>query len=250
MIDSAVSDLPLPDSPTRHKVSPASIWKLTSITAGMNRPFISKPVVRCSTDKSRGSLFAVRGSRNDESRKSEDGELRTANCELRGSDINLLVLAKYPAQRIGNLAQCRASLDRRDDERNEIFAPARGVGKAIQRRLPFGVTSGGTHAAEAVDLTMLDLRVDAKHIDRRRRLGGETVDADHETLAVVDLLLCAVGGLLDFALDQPLLDGRQRAACSLDATEQSRSIHLDPVRHLLNRVGAAAGIDGVGHASF
>src|SRR4051812_40120936 len=224
MIESAVSDLPLPDSPTRHKVSPASIWKLTSITAGMNRPFISKPVVRCSTDKSRDPRSGVRDPRDAESAGSDLRGSRIPDPGSRPSlvsDIYFLMFPEDPAQRIGNLAQCRSSLDRRDDERNEIFAPARGVGKAIQRRLPFGVTSGGTHAAEAVDLTMLDLRVDAKHIDRRRRLGGETVDADHETFAVVDLLLCAVGGLLDFALDQPLLDGRQRAACSLDATEQS-----------------------------
>ena len=34
MIDSAVTDLPLPDSPTRPSVSPARISKLTSSTAG------------------------------------------------------------------------------------------------------------------------------------------------------------------------------------------------------------------------
>ena len=37
-IDSAVTDLPLPDSPTRHSVSPAATWKLTSMTAGADPP--------------------------------------------------------------------------------------------------------------------------------------------------------------------------------------------------------------------
>ena len=50
MMDSAVSDLPLPDSPTRQSVSPVATLKLTSITAGTKRPSWSKPVVRWETD--------------------------------------------------------------------------------------------------------------------------------------------------------------------------------------------------------
>ena len=42
MIDSAVTDLPLPDSPTRHSVSPAYTSKLTSITAGTKRPWTAR----------------------------------------------------------------------------------------------------------------------------------------------------------------------------------------------------------------
>ena len=47
MIDSAVTDLPLPDSPTSPSVSPARISKLTSSTAGAGPPGRSKTVVRC-----------------------------------------------------------------------------------------------------------------------------------------------------------------------------------------------------------
>src|SRR4051812_36898801 len=188
MIDSAVSDLPLPDSPTRHKVSPASIWKLTSITAGMNRPLMSKPVVRCSTDKSRDPRSGVRDPRDAESAGSDLRGSRSADPGSRStlvSDIYFLMLPKHPTQRIGNFAKCRAGLDCRDDEGNQVCAPARGVGKAIQRCLPFRVTSGGTHAADAFDLALLDLRVGAKHIDRRGRLSGKTIDTNHEALAVV-----------------------------------------------------------------
>src|SRR4051812_32248071 len=52
MIENAVTDLPLPDSPTRHRVSPASTWKLTSFTAGAGPAGRSNTVVRCSTDSS------------------------------------------------------------------------------------------------------------------------------------------------------------------------------------------------------
>src|SRR5262245_16758459 len=100
MIESAVTDLPLPDSPTRHSVSPALSSKLTSITAGTNRPRTSKPVVRFATESSRDSRFAVRDSPRESVRGSEEfSEPRTANCEPRDSDINLLVLAQHATQR-------------------------------------------------------------------------------------------------------------------------------------------------------
>src|SRR5437773_1082983 len=50
MIDSAVTDLPLPDSPTSPSVSPARISKLTSSTAGTGPDGRSKTVVRFETE--------------------------------------------------------------------------------------------------------------------------------------------------------------------------------------------------------
>jgi len=47
-----VRDLPLPDSPTRAGVSPFSMSKLTSWTAGSQRSPIGKPVERCRTESS------------------------------------------------------------------------------------------------------------------------------------------------------------------------------------------------------
>jgi hypothetical protein len=46
MIESAVRDFPLPDSPTSPSVSPLLKRRLTSMTAGTKRPFESKPAVR------------------------------------------------------------------------------------------------------------------------------------------------------------------------------------------------------------
>src|SRR5262245_41969280 len=48
-IDSAVTDFPLPDSPTRQSVSPLSTWKLTSMTAGAVHAGRSNTVLRRST---------------------------------------------------------------------------------------------------------------------------------------------------------------------------------------------------------
>src|SRR6476659_8970523 len=91
MIEKAVSDLPLPDSPTSPRVSPGRTAKLTSLTAGTNRPLTVKPVVRCST----ASSAAV-------------------------SDIDLGVLPEHGAERVGDLADRRAGLDRTDDGRHEV----------------------------------------------------------------------------------------------------------------------------------
>src|SRR6187399_2573800 len=114
MIDNAVSDLPLPDSPTRHSVSPAATPKLTSITAGTNRPPNSKPVVRWLTERSRDSGLGARDSRSvpvptlalapsPEARVTPP-ESRAPNPEPRELDIDFLVLAEHCAHGVGDLA--------------------------------------------------------------------------------------------------------------------------------------------------
>src|SRR5215217_7939301 len=95
MIENAVSDLPLPDSPTRPSVSPGAIEKLTSRTAGVNRPFTSKPVVRCSTARSGAS------------------------------DIDLGVLPEYRSQGVRDLTDGGMRFHRLDDHRDQIVRAAR-----------------------------------------------------------------------------------------------------------------------------
>ncbi len=46
-MEKAVTDLPLPDSPTRPSVSPAATWKLTSSTAVTEERVPAKVTVRC-----------------------------------------------------------------------------------------------------------------------------------------------------------------------------------------------------------
>src|SRR3954452_18509290 len=94
MIENAVSDLPLPDSPTRPSVSPGAIEKLTSMTAGVNRPFTSKPVVRCSTPRSGAS------------------------------DIDLGVLPEHRSQRVRNLADGGVRFHRLDHDRDQVVRAA------------------------------------------------------------------------------------------------------------------------------
>ena len=74
-IENAVTDLPLPDSPTRPSVSPGREWKLTSINGRHDRPADRRPSSGARTSSSSGP-----------------------------SDIDFLVLAEHRAQRVGDLA--------------------------------------------------------------------------------------------------------------------------------------------------
>src|SRR5712691_2468373 len=120
MIDKAVTDLPLPDSPTSPSVSPAPISKLTSSTAATGPRVVSKTVVRRSTDR-RGSRFTVHGSR----------------FGVLGSNGRCFFeLAEHGAQSIRDLADRRLCFDGGDDRRHEIAAVARGLRHGVDGAPP------------------------------------------------------------------------------------------------------------------
>ena len=80
---------------------------------------------------------------------------------------------------------------------------------------------------------------------------GEPVDADDDLVAAVDGLLGRVGGVLNLALDQALLDGGERAAGRVDAPRSApRASCSIASRARLDRPGAADRIDGVGDAGL
>src|SRR4051794_30787286 len=149
MMEVAVSDLPLPDSPTRPSVSPGFRTKLTSITAGTKRASTSNPVVRCST----ASSGAV-------------------------SDIDLRVLAEYRAQRVRDLTQRGPRLHRVDDDRHQVLRPARSGADRIERAPPRRLIARRTDLPHALDLSRLDPGIDLQHVDWLRLGGRELVHAD------------------------------------------------------------------------
>ena len=99
-IDSAVTDLPLPDSPTSPSVSPAAMSKLTPSTA------VARAAVQIED-------------RRQVARRNQDGHQTSA---LRG----FLVHAKHLPHRVGDLADCGAGFDRGDDGGHEVAAVSRG----------------------------------------------------------------------------------------------------------------------------
>src|SRR5256885_6229388 len=60
----------------------------------------------------------------------------------------------------------------------------------------------------------------------------------------------AIGGLLHLALDLALLDRPQGAPAGFDALHERGRRLLHRVRGRFHRVGAAEGVDGIGHAGL
>ena len=192
MIEKAVSDLPLPDSPTSPSVSPARIEKLTSITAGTKRPSTSKPVVRCSTSRSAAAQTSI------------------SVCSPNTARM-----------RVRDLADRRAGFHRQDDGRHEVVGAAGGRADAVE-----GAAPGCRH--HATPARWRPARSGAARSPGRcaapRSSAARVVVnwlTPTTTLApAVDRLLRAVGRLLDLALDHALLDRGEGAARGVDPRQQ------------------------------
>src|SRR3982751_2686890 len=108
------------------------------MTAGTKRLLISKPVVKCSTERSRDPGTGIRDPAVPASVGCAIGSRTTdPGSRLdRTSDINLLVLSEHATQRIGDFAEGRSCFYGADHERNQIRCVARGDGQSVQRDLP------------------------------------------------------------------------------------------------------------------
>ena len=162
--DNAVTDFPLPDSPTSASVSPARITKLTARTASASRSPRSKTVVRrstCSmTGRSAVSLvnvtsslgvcltngltgLPVRGARLTRRDEGTDRQYSTAEprrqmgCPARevSSHVGdtplesvLAMFTEHGAKRVGDLAHGGPGLDGGDDGRDQIRPAQSGLG--------------------------------------------------------------------------------------------------------------------------
>ena len=116
-IDNAVTDLPLPDSPTRASVSPARIMKLTPRTAAASWSPRLKTVVSPSTCSRIG--------------------LSPACCLLPPASVAsalavLTMFTEHGAKRVGDLAHGGPRLDCGDDGRDQIRPVSRGSGDAVE----------------------------------------------------------------------------------------------------------------------
>ena len=101
------------------------------------------------------------------------------------------------------------------------------------------------HRLHALDLLLLERRVDAEELDRLLVLLLVAVDADDDPLAALDLGLVAEARLGDLALLEVLLDRRDHAAELLDPLEVVVRLPLELVRELLEVVRAAERVDRV-----
>src|SRR5207249_8860338 len=96
-----------------------------------------------------------------------------------------------------------------------------------------------SHPRRPLELPLLPRRVEPMQLDVLFLALVEAVDADDHALARLDLLLVAERGLLDLALDEALLDRRDRAAALVDLRNQLTRPGLELVGERLDEVGAA-----------
>src|SRR5688572_18114342 len=133
IIENAVTDLPLPDSPTSPSVSPLRTSNDTSLTATTGAVFDSKTVRRFST-------------------------LRTVSDTLIHADF--AVFAEHAAQSIRDLAHRRPGFDGRDDRRHEIVAGGRRRSHRVERGVPGAVIASRPHLLHPLHLLRFELRID------------------------------------------------------------------------------------------
>src|SRR5262249_37082798 len=100
-------------------------------------------------------------------------------------------------------------------------------------------------ARGSLELAALDLRIEVMDLDLLALVLLETVDADDDTLAALDLLGVAVGGFLDLALDESGLHGGNGAAELLDPVDQPQRARLERVGQLLEEERAPERVGGV-----
>ncbi len=94
-----------------------------------------------------------------------------------------------------------------------------------------------------VDLLALERRVDVEELELLFVGLLVTIDADDHALSGLDLALVAERRLGDLALEEVLLDGRDDSAELADPVEVLVRLRLEPVRQLLDEVGAAERVD-------
>src|SRR5687767_5832468 len=230
-IEKAVTDFPLPDSPTRPSVSPGAIWKLTPSTALADPP---KVTVRSWTSSSINETW------------SDFTSLENSDQVSFG-----LVLAEHAAQGVGNLSDGSAPFDGGDDHRHQVFSAPRRPVHRVQRGAPLARAAAGAHGADTLHLLALDVRVDAEHAGAAIRMPVSVlVDADDDRGAGVDGLLRAVGRVLELPLNEAGLDGAQRAPACVDPIDQGLRIALEAARHRLDRIRAADRINAVRRPAF
>ena len=161
-IDSAVTDLPLPDSPTRPSVSPR-------------------------VDRER---HVVDGGRLATVRQDEHGaqvlDVEERACSRNCSRCSPKTLPKH----VGYLAERRVRFHGGDDDGDEVVAATGGVLDARQRGTTSGIVTVAPDLRDRVRLLPLDIRVDAQELDRRRLL-DVPIDPHDDGGRLVDRLLAA-----------------------------------------------------------
>src|SRR6186997_1910427 len=148
MIENAVTDLPLPDSPTSPSVSPLRISNDTSSTATRGPNTVRRfSTLRSGCDMVPGTI----------------GDCGMVPGTL--VEAHFSVFAEHSAECICDFADGGPRFDRGNDRRHEVVRPFRGVSDLAERGLPCRLIARRPHRLHAFLLLLFQVRVDLENFD-------------------------------------------------------------------------------------
>jgi hypothetical protein len=150
-----------------------------------------------------------------------------------------VVLAKLFAQDLADLAEGGVFPHGGQNQRHEVLVrPAGCPAQRLQRIPDTPILSALPDFGQPGQLDLPDGRVYLQQVFGRRLLGPELVDPDDHAFAALDVLLGAVGGLLNLPLHETLPDRGDHPPQGFDAVDVLPDLHLDAVGQGFDVVGA------------
>src|SRR5919197_1762935 len=148
------------------------------------------------------------------------------------------------AERVAHLAERGVRPRALKNPRHQIhFSPRARIRHRRKSRLDRGRVAPAAQLLDALDLLALERRVDPQDLDLLLVLELVANDAHDDPLPLLDLVLVPERGIRDLALEEVLLDRGYHATELLDPVEVVVGLGLEPVRQILEVVGATERID-------
>ncbi len=127
-------------------------------------------------------------------------------------------------------------------------SPLAALTKSLLQFIDLGIITVGAQISQALMRRLLDSGIDGLAFEFDLLVDLELVDAHHDLLATLDLLLGDVGRVLDLVLDVAAFDGAQRAAHLIDAGDVFVRAGFDFIGQVFDQVRARQRIDRISHA--
>src|SRR5437763_3565552 len=155
--------------------------------------------------------------------------------------------APHLAERVAHLAHGHVRSPGLDDRRHEVRIALGGGLERSERGLDRRAVAARAQGSDALDLLLLERRVDAQDVELRLVVELVAVDADDDPTFSLDLSLIPERRLGDLALEEVLLDRGHDPSERADPAEVVVGFSLEPVGQVLQVPGAAERVDGVHH---
>src|SRR5208283_4680106 len=160
----------------------------------------------------------------------------------------LVILAVHVAHGVGDFADRGVGFHGFDNHRHQVSGSARRVFNLLDRGLPLRLIAFGAHGTQALHLAALQRLVNPLQRDGFLIVEMEGVHPHDDGFLVIDRPLILVGGVLDLLLDEPALDGLQRAAHGFNLIDVGTRACFNLVGQRFNVVRARERVNGLRRA--